>query len=128
MLTKDADSVDSPRPIPYSTSDRTVERAPTFSPRSSLTHAHRSIGYRNHNPQPLVEFVTRLMYLRVLDQTVIPQCPVLSHLNLRDNNIGAGGTESLEGVMGQCPVLVQLNLWNNQIGASVTESLARVLS
>ncbi len=53
---------------------------------------------------------------------------MLSHLNLRDNNIGAGGTESLEGLMGQCPVLVQLNLWNNQIGVSVTESLARVLS
>jgi hypothetical protein len=33
----------------------------------SLTHAHRSIGYHNHNPQTLSESVTRLMYLRVYD-------------------------------------------------------------
>jgi hypothetical protein len=31
----------------------------------SLTHAYRSIGYRNHNPKPLVESTVRLMYLRV---------------------------------------------------------------
>jgi hypothetical protein len=36
----------------------------------SLTHAHRSIGYHNHNPQSLSESVVhteRLMYLRVYD-------------------------------------------------------------
>ena len=59
VLTKDADSTDSARPIHYSTSDRRVARASVLSPRSSLTHAHRSIGYRNRNPQPL--------YLRVYD-------------------------------------------------------------
>ena len=33
----------------------------------SLTHVHRSIGYRNRNPQSLAESATRLMYLRVYD-------------------------------------------------------------
>jgi hypothetical protein len=33
----------------------------------SLTHAHRSIGYRNRNPQPLADSSVRLMYLRVYD-------------------------------------------------------------
>ncbi len=33
----------------------------------SLTHPHRSIGYRNRNPQPLTESVVRLIYLRVYD-------------------------------------------------------------
>jgi len=32
-----------------------------------LTHAHRSIGYRNRNPQPLAEYAARLMHLRVYD-------------------------------------------------------------
>jgi hypothetical protein len=32
-----------------------------------LTHAHRSIGYRNHSPQLLTESVVKLMYLRVYD-------------------------------------------------------------
>ena len=67
VLTKDEDSADSTRPIHYSTSDRRVARAPELSPRSSLTLAHRSIGHRNRNPQPLAESSTRLMYLRVYD-------------------------------------------------------------
>jgi hypothetical protein len=33
----------------------------------SLTHAHRSIGYRNRNPQPLADSAARLMHLRVYD-------------------------------------------------------------
>jgi hypothetical protein len=33
----------------------------------SLTHSHRSIGYRNRNPQSLIESAVRLMYLRVYD-------------------------------------------------------------
>jgi hypothetical protein len=67
VLTKDADPADSARPLHYSKSDRRVARAPVLSPCSSLTHAHRSIGYRNHNPQSLAESVVRLMYLRVYD-------------------------------------------------------------
>ena len=67
ILTKDADSADSARPLHYSKSDRRVARAPASSPCSSLTHAHRSIGYRNRNPQPLAESAARLMYLRVYD-------------------------------------------------------------
>ena len=31
------------------------------------TNAHRSIGYRNRNPQPLAESAARLMHLRVYD-------------------------------------------------------------
>ena len=67
VLTKDADSADSARPIHYSTSDRRVARAPALSPCSSLTHAHRSIGYRNRNPKPLADSAARLMYLRVYE-------------------------------------------------------------
>jgi len=67
VLTKDADSADSARPLHYSKSDRRVASAPALSPCSSLTHAHRSIGYRNRNPQPLAESAARLMYLRVYD-------------------------------------------------------------
>ena len=33
----------------------------------SLKHTHRSIGYRNRNPQSLTEWSTRLMYLCVYD-------------------------------------------------------------
>ncbi len=67
VLTKDADSPDSTRPLHYSKSDCRVSRSPVLSPWSSLTHAHRSIGYRNRNPQLLSESVTRLMFLRVYD-------------------------------------------------------------
>ncbi len=67
VLTKDADSVVSARPLHYSKSDCRVTLVPPLSPCSSLTHAHRSIGYHNRNPQSLAESVTRLMYLRVYD-------------------------------------------------------------
>ncbi len=40
---------------------------PSPSPCYSLTHAHRSICYRNCNPQPLAESSARLMYLCVHD-------------------------------------------------------------
>jgi len=55
------------RSLHYSKSDCRVARAPALSPCSSLTHAHRSIAYRNRNPQPLAESAARLMYLRVYD-------------------------------------------------------------
>jgi hypothetical protein len=67
VLTKDADSADSARPLHYSKSDSSLARAPALSPCYSLTHAHRSIGYRNRNPQPLTDSAVRLMYLRVYD-------------------------------------------------------------
>jgi hypothetical protein len=67
ILTKDADSADSARPLHYSKSDSRLARAPALSPCYSLTHAHRSIGYRNRNPQLLGESTVRLMYLRVYD-------------------------------------------------------------
>jgi hypothetical protein len=41
--------------------------APSSSRCYSLTHAHRSIGYRNRNPQLLAESTVRLMHLRVYD-------------------------------------------------------------
>jgi hypothetical protein len=46
---------------------RDISHHPTPSPSLSysLTHPHRSIGYRNRNPQLLTESVVRLMYLRV---------------------------------------------------------------
>ncbi len=67
VLTKDADPADSARPLHYSKSDRRVARTPALSTCSSLTHAHRSIGYRNRNPKPLADSAARLMYVRVYD-------------------------------------------------------------
>ena len=67
VLTKDADSADSARPLHYSKSDSRLARAPVLSPCYSLTHAHRFIGYRNRNPQPLADSPARLIYLRVYD-------------------------------------------------------------
>jgi hypothetical protein len=46
--------------------DRSRQTAPSPPLCYSLTHAHRSIGYRNLNPQSLSESVVRPMYLRVL--------------------------------------------------------------
>jgi hypothetical protein len=44
----------------------------------SLTHEHRSIGYRNRNPQPLADSSTRLMYLRVYDSRISSHQPAPS--------------------------------------------------
>ena len=44
-------------------------------------------------------------------------CTALTHLNLEDNNIGAGGAERLASVLGQCRELTHLNLSYNNIGA-----------
>jgi hypothetical protein len=43
-----------------------------------LTHAHRYIGYLNHNPQPLTDSPVRLMYLRVYDSRVSSHQPAPS--------------------------------------------------
>jgi hypothetical protein len=67
VLTEDGDSADSARPLHYSKSDTKLARASALSTCYSLTHAHRSIGYRNRKPQPLVASPARLMYLRVYD-------------------------------------------------------------
>jgi hypothetical protein len=47
-----------------------------------------------------------------------------AHLNLSGNTIGAGGAESLAGVLGQCAALAHLNL---NFGAAGAESFAGVL-
>ena len=70
FLTKDVDSVDSPRPIHYSTSDRRVPREPAFSPRFSLTQVHRYIGPRNVT-SPVSQPV-RLMYPSASDSPCEP--------------------------------------------------------
>ena len=67
VLTKVTDSADSARPLHYSKYVCRVARAPALFPCSSLTHAHRFIGYRNRNPQLLADSPARLMYLRVYD-------------------------------------------------------------
>jgi hypothetical protein len=56
----------------YSLHTRDSSRQPAPSPSLcySLTHTHRSIGYRNRNPQPLADSSARLMYLRVYDSRV----------------------------------------------------------
>jgi hypothetical protein len=54
VLTNDADSADSARPIHYSTFDVSPPSpAPSLSPTSSLTHVHRYIGSRNATRQTL---------------------------------------------------------------------------
>jgi hypothetical protein len=43
-------------------------------------------------------------------------CPALVHLDLSGNsNFGAGGAESLAGVLGECRELVHLNLSDHEI-------------
>ncbi len=79
VLTKDADSADSARPIHYSTPvakltylsvydsrDGASEPAPSPSPPSSLTHVHRCICSRNPTRQTLPNSA-RLTYLGVYD-------------------------------------------------------------
>jgi hypothetical protein len=51
----------------YDSRDSSRQPSPSPSLCYSLTHAHRSIGYRNHNPQPLSDSAARLMHLRVHD-------------------------------------------------------------
>jgi hypothetical protein len=70
VLTNDAESADSARPIHYRTSDRRVARAPAFSPRSSLTHARRCISPRNVT-SPMAK-PAKLMYLSVSDSACEP--------------------------------------------------------
>ncbi len=55
---------------------------------------------------------------------MLPQSTALAHLDLSCNDIGAGGAESLAGVLGQCRELAHLNLGHNQIGPAGAESLA----
>jgi hypothetical protein len=54
----------------YDSRDSSRQTAPSPSLCYSLTHGHRSIGYRNRNPQHLADSSTRLMYLRVYDSRV----------------------------------------------------------
>jgi hypothetical protein len=54
------------------------ESTPSPSLHYSLTHTHRSIGYRNRNPQTLADSSTRLMYLRVYDSRDSSRQPVPS--------------------------------------------------
>jgi hypothetical protein len=42
----------------YDSRDSSRQPAPSPSVCCSLTHVHRSIGYRNRNPQPLAESAT----------------------------------------------------------------------
>ncbi len=51
----------------YDSRDSSRQLPPSPSLFYSLTHAHRSIGYRNRNPHLLADFAARLMYSRVYD-------------------------------------------------------------
>ena len=52
----------------YDNRDSSRQPAPSPSLCYSLTHAYRSIGYRNRNSQPLAESDVRLMYSRAHDR------------------------------------------------------------
>jgi hypothetical protein len=51
----------------YDSRDNSHQSEPSPSLYYSITHAHWSTCYLNHNPQLLAELSTRLMYLRVYD-------------------------------------------------------------
>jgi hypothetical protein len=51
----------------YDSRDNSRQPVPSPSLCYSFTHAHRSIGYRNRNPQLLADSTTRLMHLHVYD-------------------------------------------------------------
>ncbi len=81
-----SESTDSVRPIYYSTSDRRVARTPTFSPRSSFTHAHRCIGPHNVTSPMVNLWPARLMYLGPRNTTrPIPQPVRLMYLSVSDS-------------------------------------------
>ncbi len=60
---------------------------------------------------------------------MLTQCPALERLDLNRKRMGAGGTDSLAGVLGQCTVLTHLDLNYNWICKSpgTEEKLAGVL-
>ncbi len=62
----------------YDSRDSSRQPAPSPSLYYLFTHAHRSIGYRNLNPQPLADSSPRLMYLRVYDSRVRSHQPAPS--------------------------------------------------
>jgi Ran GTPase-activating protein (RanGAP) involved in mRNA processing and transport len=54
---------------------------------------------------------------------VLGQCRELEHLDLRGNQIGPGGAESLAGVLAQCTALAHVDLGLNVNGAAGEERL-----
>ena len=62
--------------------DNSIQSPPSPYICYSFTHTHRSIGYRNHNPQSLGESTVRLMYLLVYD---IRASSRLMYLRVYDN-------------------------------------------
>ena len=62
----------------YDIRDSSHQSAPSPSVCYSLTHVHRSIGYRNRNPQPQAESTARLIHLRVYDSRDNSRQPVPS--------------------------------------------------
>jgi hypothetical protein len=101
VLTKDTDSSDSERPPHYSKSDSKLSRTPELSPSYSITHTHRSIGYRYRNPQLLTGSAARLMYLRVYDSRDISRQPAPStlvlDLRITHDRMGSSADPSLNG-------------------------------
>ena len=59
---------------------------------------------------------------------VLAQCPSLSELYLRVNQIGDQGAGRLAGVLPQCPALSCLDLSLNEIGAEAADTLRAVWS
>ena len=57
---------------------------------------------------------------------VLAQCPALSELFLKGNQLGADGAGRLAGVLAQCPALSDLDLGYNQIGDQGAGRLAEV--
>ena len=58
---------------------------------------------------------------------VLVQCTALAHLDLSENQIRSAGAHSLAGVLAQCRALAHLNLRHNQIGDNGAEFLVGVL-
>jgi hypothetical protein len=46
---------------------------------------------------------------------LLAQCVALAHVDVSYNYLGTGGTDSLAGVLAQCPGLSILNLRGNQM-------------
>ncbi len=65
--------------------------------------------------------------LELKEQGVLPQCPALSILGLKGNQIGDQGAGVLAGVLPQCPALSTLGLGDNQIGDQGAGRLAGML-
>ncbi len=89
VLTNDADSADSARPIHYSTFDASPPSpAPSPSPPSSLTHVSDGVSEHAASPSPPFSHVHRFIGSRNTVRQILPTSAKLTYLSMYDSSDG----------------------------------------